>query len=653
MLINSILAALSLCVFPHVADVSDTLDVARVSVERYVSLSRTSPLQSVNRTAMDRSGAAELNEVLRTFAGVSIRDYGGIGGLKTVSVRNLGAQHTAVCYDGIGISDAQNGQIDISRFTLGNLSEASVEIGVSDEIFRSARLLSSAGVLSLNTLRPQFRVRDDSGSIAQSSVSASMRFASFGTYRPELTYGRRLAPGWTTSIFADYLHSDGVYPFRLVNGNQVTKEKRLNSDVGTLNTELNVFGDMGKAGELQAKFRYYASERGLPGSVIYYSQDPTERLWDRDFSASARYKVGLTPKLRLLQILAYAYSHNRYLNTSAYYDEPEDDRYTQREFASSTVLEYRISQELRLTLAEDLWTNHLDASIPECRYPSRLSSVSAFSSQWKCSHLTLTGSLSLHSIRETVRTGEAAPDRLRLSPSLSASWRFLENWRLRASYRDGFRVPTFNDLYYARVGNASLLPEKARQFNLGVTWSRGSVALTADMYYNSVRDKIIAVPTMFIWKMRNLGKVRMIGTDLTAAYSAVFSGGTSLQFRANYSYCYAVDVTDPDAKNYRHQIQYTPRHSGNAVVSLQTRWIDASYALNVIGSRYSLPQNIAANEMPAYFDHSISISRSFDIYGAVLRLSAEALNLTDVNYEVVRYYPMPGRNFRLTMKVTY
>ena len=50
-----------------------------------------------------------------TVFGVTVKDYG-IGGLKTVSVRSLGANHTTVSYDGIALTDVQSGQIDIGRF---------------------------------------------------------------------------------------------------------------------------------------------------------------------------------------------------------------------------------------------------------------------------------------------------------------------------------------------------------------------------------------------------------------------------------------------------------------------------------------------------------------------------------------------------------
>lgn len=627
--------------------VTDTLEVARITAERNPVTTRTAPFQKLERSAIERSGAANLNEVLRTFAGVSVRDYGGIGGLQTVSVRNLGAQHTAVCYDGFIVSDAQTGQVDISRFSIDYLSEISVETGGSDDIFRSARLCGAAGILNLRTIQESDR------------ISARIRYASFNTWNPGFSVSRTLGRRLSAGASAEWLSSDGDYPFTLVNGSQTTRERRLGGDVRTIKSEVNLHGDLGRGGTLRIKARYYDSERGLPGSVIYYVQDPTERLYEQNAGIYANYSASFCELWRLSENLSWSESRTRYTNATSYLPEPEDDRYRQRELNSSTVVEYRTTDRLRFTLAEDLFTNVLHATIPECPQPSRLSSVSALSAQWKDASTTITASLSATAIREKTESGRAADPLFRLSPSISLSTAVSGTLRLRAGYKDGFRVPTLNDLYYSRVGNTSLRSEKARQFNLGFTWERRfaggatSAEFTSDFYYNSIKDKIIAVPTMFIWKMRNLGKVQMAGADLTASLSTTLAQRTRVRLRANYSFRYAVDVTDRESKIYRHQIQYTPRHAGNLMASLQTGWIDLSYTLNAVGRRYCLPQNIPFNEMPSYFDHSLSAGRSLSLRGATLRISAELLNLTDNNYEVVRYYPMPGRNFRITMKITY
>ena len=61
----------------------------------------TSPLQILKKSELERMGAYDVAEAVRHFSGVNVKDYGGIGGLKTVSIRSMGAQHTGVIYDGL------------------------------------------------------------------------------------------------------------------------------------------------------------------------------------------------------------------------------------------------------------------------------------------------------------------------------------------------------------------------------------------------------------------------------------------------------------------------------------------------------------------------------------------------------------------------
>ena len=443
----------------------DTLSAA-VAVESLGSAHEASvPVQSVTSFQMARTGAVSLQEALRSFSGVNIRDYGGEGGLKTVDVRSFGAQHTAVCYDGMVISNAQNGTVDIGRFGLEDIESVKLETGGSDDIFRPARLAASMGVLSVSNARPQF---DSCGTVA----SARMRVSSLGTISPAVSVRQRLGSAWAMTARAEYLSTPGDYPFLLRNGELVTKEKRLNSDVQTFSGEANLFGDLGSAGDLSVKMSWLAGERGLPGSVVLYTQNPTERLWDRDLRLSALYVGRAGKALRYRAQLGWDCSCNRYLDSNPSFPAPEDDRYRQQEFASSFSALWAASDVLSFSASEDLAVNTLWTSLADCPFPVRESSYTAISGKYSGSRLTAVATLLATVMAEQLRQGENPPLRSRLSPSISASYRLLEDHALllRASYREGFRMPTFNDLYYSRVGNRELEPEKSRQINLGLSW---------------------------------------------------------------------------------------------------------------------------------------------------------------------------------------
>lgn len=659
--------ALAMCKYSYASDriilpdgYSDTLETSIVSTFLDRSASSASPLLILDSKDIRKRGAVQLHEAVRTLAGVSVKDYGGIGGLKTVSVRNLGAAHTLVSYDGFTVSDAQNGQVDISRFSLDNVARISVSIGPSDDIFKSARILSAGGVLSIET---DYFVKD-----RPSLFKAGITGGCFNTWNPALFYGHSFRSGIALSAYANYTHSDGKYPFIIRNGEAVTQEKRLNSDVNSVNSEINLLVPAGKdGGEIRMKAGFHSSRRGLPGAVVLYYQNPTERLWDRNFSASIRYNDTFPDFWKMEVHAGYSNAWNRYEDSNPIYAETMVNRYLQHECEVGAICGRLFGEHWKIAASADLYGNLLDSDIPECPYPARLTAMASLSTQYSSGRFKVTGNLvgtyAHEWLRKEINGSEASRPMKRLSPSLSATVSFLDDrsLKLRASVKDGFRMPTFNDLYYSRVGNSSLVPEKALQTDLGITWSRlrcpgakdWGFSLSADFYYNHIRDKITAIPTMFIWKMRNIGKVMMIGTDISAKARWKISDKVSLDADANYSWQYAVDITDPESKNWKHQIPYTPRHSGNLILSVETFWITASYTLTCCSDRYSLPQNIPSNLIKGYADHGISLGRTFNISGIALHASVQALNLSGTNYEIIKSYPMPGRSFRIGLKLTY
>lgn len=639
-------------VFPQAPD---TLDVATVTDSRNIAARSSAPLQRVESRLLQETGTITLQEALRTFAGIQIKDYGGLGGMKTVGIRSFGSQHTGIMYDGQVISNAQNGQVDIGRFNLDDIKSISVEISGSDDIFRPARLATSAGVLSVESARPVF----DSTGI---QASAQLRYGSFGTWTPYLNVKRRLSDRWAGTFWGNYISSKGNYPFILNNGDITTREIRLHSDVSSFNGETSLYGDIGQDGSLAMRLSYYSSERGLPGSVVLYTQNPHQRLWDDDLRASASYEAIPDEKWKIKSSLSYDRAWNRFVDFDPIHEEPEDDRYLQREGSLSAIALFSPSTGIDFSAAQDLVFNSLDSSIPGCPFPERITSYTSLSGKYDRSRLTAVATLCGTAVSEWVKIGTPAPGRLHFSPSASIAYRLPldTDLRIRASFKDSFRLPTFNDLYYSRIGNRRLNPEKASQTNAGATWTQDfgkhSISAAADGYWNMVRDKIVAVPSMFIWSMRNVGKVLMLGSDLSFSYRGRFSDRLTIQASGNYSYQYAVDVTDPAAKNYRHQIAYTPRHCGSGSLVFETPWINMGYTMQAVGERYTLAQNTPAYRTEPYVDHGLSLNHTFcfgERHRWSLHTSAEALNISNVNYEVIKYYPMPGRQYRITLKISY
>jgi len=646
------------CMYAQSRDSLKIYDLTEVEVveKARIPITRESvPLQSLDKESIQRLGLADLSEAVKRFSGVMVKDYGGIGGLKTVSIRSLGAHHTAVSYDGISISDAQSGHVDISRFTLDNVETVSLSIGQADNIFQPARMFASAGALSIKTAVPVFDSKPY-------NIKTKIGGGSFGLFNPNIQYDQQLSSKFSASLRADWLSAKSEYPFTLTNGTLVTREKRKNSDIHTLRLEGNLYGDLEVWGKIKAKVYYYDSERGLPGHVVLYNDYAKERLWNNNLFAQMHYEKVFNDLFAFQSSLKYDYSYSKYLDINdKYAQKKQEDFNTQEDLYASASILYTPVRHFSASLSTDISHSSLENNFINSALPERLNSLTAFAIQYKDSRLTATASLLGTYISDKVKAGDKPEDRKRLSPSASISWRpFSENsFRIRASFKDGFRVPTFTDMYYERIGNANLLPERAMQYNAGVTWSgrAGSLirylSLSADAYYNKVENKIVARPTMHVWRMTNVGEVEIKGFDGNISAEIPIDSDFELLISGSYSYQEALDVTNPETKNYRHQIVYTPQHFGSASFTIENNWVNATYSFMAVGKRYVLPQNIETNKIAGYVEQSVSLNKTIRVGKCDLRLQGEVLNLADVTYDVIQFYPMPGRSWRFSASLNF
>ena len=618
----------------------------------------TKPIQQMQRTELEMLGLQNLADAVKKFAGTSVKDYGGIGGMKTVSVRNLGAHHTAVSYDGVTISNTQAGQIDIGRFTLDNVETLSLAIGDEEEWMLSARHYASAGVLSILT---------DRGTDRSKHFEAKVKGGSFGMVSPSLRWWQPLGERTMLNLNGSYMRADGVYPFVLKNGREKSNEKRYNSDIQSWQGEANLFHTWADSSKLDVKTCWYYSERGLPGAVVLYNDKSDERLWDEDFFTQAVYSRMLGKTWSMKTRLKYAHSWNRYEDTDTkYVNNKLIDVARQNEYYGSLTLGWHPVENLWLSVTEDLSYNDLRSNITisdnltDPPYPTRFTSLTAITARYLWKRLQVNANMVGTFATEEVKAGHKPDDRHRLSPAISVSYRLLphESLFLRAMYKDTYRMPTFNDLYYLRMGNTGLRPEIAKELNLGITWNGQPVSwmkyltMTVDGYLNNVTDKIVAFPSTYVWKMANFGKVRITGLDVTLGTEIPVVHQVSVVMMGAYTYQEAVDKEERSA-SYNMQLPYTPEHSGNGSVMIRMPWVNIGYSVLAQGKRWSSMQTTHLYALKAYWEHTLTLSREFQLRSCKVMLSGSINNFTDEQYEIIKYYPMPGRSFTVMGKISF
>ena len=633
--------------------------------QRRHTLTSTAPLHLLDRRDMLSMGITDMADALHRLPGITLRDYGGAGGMKTVSVRGFGAKHTGVSYDGVMLSECQSGEIDLSRYSLDNVEGLSLTIGDNDDIFIPARQSSTPAVLNIETLRMR---TDDT----RPHLTAQVKHGSFGLISPFVRYEQNLSNRFAFSLVGEYTYADNDYPYSIQNGNETVSDRRSNSRMNSWHGELNFLYQTNRVSRLSGKIYYYDNDRQLPGQVHYYTNLSGEALRDRNAFGQLLYQTRWDDKLSLKWLAKYNWAESVYRDRMMQ-GGVNDASYWQREVYSSAVLLYTPDERWAMDYSMDYAFNNLNGSSwrtlvgKPYRHTMLQSATAKYQSRRLKVIVRLLLSLYLNGQSEMPATTRqdvqqnSADNMQRLSPSLSVSYKLLADQDLyvRASYKNIFRSPTFNESYYYHYGSTNLKPESTDQLNVGVTYTaplsrRNMLTVTLDGYYNHVKDMIVAVPqNMFVWTCVNLDKVRSYGLDATMRASRQVAEGHQVAVAGSYSYQRVEDRNNPDATTYGYQVAYMPRHQGSLSVSYENPWVNVSLHGTSVSSRWPNNNHYEGTLIAGYTDCGATLWRQFRWHRHQLEARFDLKNVFDKHYEIVANYPMPGRNYQISINYKF
>ena len=624
------------------------------------------PSQKLNGEMLEKLNTHSVADALRYFSGIQLKDYGGVGGIKTVNIRSMGTHHLGISYDGIQLGNAQNGQIDLGQFSLDNVEEITLYNGQKSAIFQPASDFGHAGAIYIRTRMPDFE-QDE-----QTHLKVKTQYGSSDMFRFSTLWEQKLSETLSSSVSAGFLTASGKYKFRYErrypNGETAwdTTAVRQNGDIHAERIEANLFGRLYQ-GSWQVKGYLYNSARGIPGAIVNNVWRRGERQQDLNTFVQAAFDKNVGDGFSTRWLAKYAYYNTHYVNKDTT-QLPVDNRYKQQEIYLSTANVLELLPNWSASLSYDFKWNKLNADTYNFAFPTRVSNLVSLATAVDYKHLKAQGSILASFINDkTHRRGEFAgmdtdKSLTKLTPALFVNiYPFRGTFfSLRAYVKKSFRMPTFNDLYYTDMGNANLVPESALQYDAGFALNKhfehGIVRhaeMHFDAYYNTVHDKIVAYPKgqQFRWTMLNLGKVHIKGIDVEAEADCSVGCGVTATLRAQYTYQDARDVTDPNDSYYKHQIPYIPWHSGSAILGLNYKNWDLNYSFIYAGERYDEQENILYNHMEPWYTSDLSLRYQFLLRHTKCIVQADVNNVLDQDYEVIVNYPMPGRNYALTLSV--
>lgn len=138
---------------------------------------------------------------------------------------------------------------------------------------------------------------------------------------------------------------------------------------------------------------------------------------------------------------------------------------------------------------------------------------------------------------------------------LGLAVRLVAPLKLRASGGTGFRVPSFNELFFPVLGNPALLPAESASGDVGLDWTPlAGMRLSVTGFYNRFDDLIeLSVNPQVGWfTSRNVARARVLGSEVEWVYEA----GDGVSGGVEYTY---TDSRDLDTGR---DLPLLPRHQG-------------------------------------------------------------------------------------------
>ena len=215
-----------------------------------------------------------------------------------------------------------------------------------------------------------------------------------------------------------------------------------------------------------------------------------------------------------------------------------------------------------------------------------------------------------------------------VSPKAGLVWAVAPSLALRASYGQGFRSPSFVELYFPFSGNLGLKPETSESYEAGLDWAAGPWRAGLSLFRNDQEELIdfdLATFTSI-----NVKRARSRGAEAEASFRRGLA-----TVRVNATYLDAEDLTQGLPLLRR------PEWSGNLVATGRHGAFRGSLVGRYVGRRDDVdPVTFGRAENPSYV--------RFDAAGQWEALSwlapyARIENLGDRDYAEVLGFPAPGR----------
>lgn len=591
------LTALVLFVVPVSAqkDVME-LDEVVVTASRYEESAMETPvsIEVIDQEEIEESNAKNLADLLDTYTGVYIKDNGSQAGTKSAKIRGASSDQVLILLDGVPYNDPHNGGLDLSNVSSENIERVEIIKGPASVIYGANAM---GGVINIITKE-----------IEDTSVTKlNLGLGSDNTNIYKLSHNEKFDE---FGIYLSYLDK---------NSDTYLEENNLEQE----NIFLKINNEISRYSDITFTFNNNISDKVISNSEQNDEEQNLSLSWERQTEA-------VETNLRI-----YKNDREREFPSSGSLHDKEQTAFI---LNNTNYLDFH-----RFNYGIEIKKDEVTSTNIKNEKKENINKALFFKDNWNFnSKLDFT---------LAARYDDHEEYGSNLSPQAAINYNLNENYKTFISYSEAFRAPTFDDLYgfypanldwgyLGFEGNPDLEAEESDNYEIGLKFDSVVGRGTVSYFYREVTNLITSDNSVSPNTMKNIddksefrGIELNINKELTRKLSSSF----------NYTY---LDSQD----NNGDRIAGNPYH--NAKISLNYRKDEKRFSI----SGKLISDNIdgfSGTEMPSYFVVDSSINIPIKLVNKKMDLSFEINNLFDKDYEVVDGYPMPGRNYMLSIDTKF
>ncbi len=602
--------------------VTFALDSTKVIiVERALPKFTNSLIEPIEFPLINKKKFALVNQqdLLPQEQGIVVRDYGGMNGLKTLSINGSSSNQVSLLVNGFKLIDNANGTFDYNLVSIDDANSISlVNSGVSSLLGSNAMF----GAIILNTT-------------SNNNLELTSNIASFQTYRIGLKLPLKALID-NTSLTIDYLSSKNNFPFVLNEKGKEITLNRANSDINKLNISLsNQINNV----ELRINnyFNFISIERGISNAVISSNQDIYSKLEDNAFISTSN----ITYEENQLN-LGYRLAQQLYSDSTLVPLIGTDNR-------KITNSNFQMSFIRNFTLFEESFTYNMGYLYEGIN--SIISSVNQYEDIERSQYfLSISQILSLtdeinydYSLR--IDYSNFSNPQYSLNTGIS----YVEHdFSSYLNFSKSFRYPSFFELYYYNFGNSNIQNESSYNLSLNSKYTIAkNIILSANPYLYFTNNKIVSLPiSITSWQTENIDNFLSYGYNTNLSYN-----DSTFKFSISYTYNLSFD-NNPNSYTFKKFQPYQPHHQFNS----ELMYLNDNYGLcmnfQYLGSRFSDFNNSESLKLNPNYLIDFKCFYNFSLFNSSYSLQFSVMNVLNQSYQIILNYPMAGRNYQFGVKAT-